>query len=238
MKTYTSISKRWIAGLSALFTLSLFSSCLKTTNDYYAPPVAYVSVIQASPNEPPLDFYMNSNKVNLNPIMYGTEIDYFRAYTGTRIANFYYQGTTTKVFSDTIHLNTDVAYSLFLANTATHPEIVLLTDSLSKPPAGAATVRFVNVSPDAPAVDLAVQGSAALISNKAYKGSSPFVPLAANNNYTFQVLQHGTNTVLATLSNVPISSGLVYTIWFHGLVASTTATDKLSADIFTNAYYY
>jgi hypothetical protein len=239
MKTYKNFTKRWIAELVAVCLLSvLFSSCLKSHNDYYVPPVAYVSFIQASPGEPALDFYLNANKVNLAPLLYGNEIDYFRAYTGTRTVNFYNQGSMSKIISDTIHLNPDVAYSLFLANTAAHPEIVLLTDSISKPASGKASIRFVNVSPDAPAVDLAVKDSTAIVSNKAFKGYSSFLPIQGNNSYTFEVRQQGTATVLATLANVTLNSGLVYTIWFHGLAGSAGTTDKLSADIITNAYYY
>jgi hypothetical protein len=235
MKIYKNTLTKRIAGLGVVCMLSVLflSSCLKNNNDYYAPPVAYLSFIQASPDEPPLDLYLNNNKVN-----YGATIDYFRAYTGTRTVNLYNQGSTTKVFSDTIHLNADVAYSLFLTNTTAHPSLFLLTDSLSKPATGKANVRFVNVSPDAPTVDFAVKDSTALVSNKAFKGFSSFLPIQGSKSYTFEVRQHGTNTVLATLANVTLNSGVVYTIWFHGLAGSANTTDKLSIDIITNAYYY
>ena len=242
MKVYKNTSGKWIARLCAVCLLSaLLSSCLKSHNSYYAPPVAFVSFIQASPNQPALDFYMNNNKVNINPVNYGDYIDYFRAYTGNRTLNFYSQGSMTKLFSDTATLNVNVAYSVFLTSTSAtsaSPAMLLLTDSISKPASGKATIRFVNVSPDAPAVDLAVQDSAAFVSNKAFKGYSSFLPMQGDKTYTFNVLQHGTNTVLATLSNVPINTGLVYTIWFHGLASSSNVNDKPALGIITNAYYY
>jgi len=142
-----------------------------------------------------------------------------------------------KVFSDSVRLSPNIAYSLFLVNTTAAPGIFLLTDSISHPAAGKAAVRFVNVSPDAPAVDLAVKDSAAFIVNKAFKGFSSFMPKDGNKSYTFEVRQHGTNTVLATLSNVTLNSGLIYTIWFHGLASTTVAENQLKADIITNAYY-
>ena len=242
MKVYKNNSGKWIARLCAVCLLSaLLSSCLKSNNSYYAPPVAFVSLTQASPNQPALDFYMNNNKVNISPLNYGDYIDYFRAYTGNRTLNFYSQGTMTKLFSDTATLNVNVAYSVFLINKSAisvSPAMLLLTDSISKPASGKATIRFVNVSPDAPAVDLAVQDSAAFVSNKAFKGYSSFLPMQGGKTYTFNVLQHGTSTVLATLSSVPISSGLVYTIWFHGLASSSNVNDKPALGIITNAYYY
>lgn len=242
MKIYKNTSGKWMARLCAVCLLSaLLSSCLKSSNSYYAPPVAFVSFIQASPGQPALDFFMNNNKVNVNPVNYGDDIDYFRAYVGQRTVNLYAQGTMNKLFSDTVTLNTNVAYSMFLTNasaTSASPDILLLTDSISKPATGKANIRFVNISPDAPAVDLAVQDSAAFVSNKAFKGYSSFLPMQGGKTYTFNVLQHGTSTVLATLSNVPINTGLVYTIWFHGLASSTNTTDKPAVGIITNAYYY
>jgi hypothetical protein len=241
MKIYKNTSGKWMARLCAVCLLSvLLSSCLKSNNSYYSPPVAFVSFIQASTNEPPLDFYMNNNKVNLAFINYGDGLDYFRAYTGKRTLSFYSAGTMTQLFSDTATLSVNVAYSVFLTNasaTSASPSILLLTDSVSKPASGKANIRFVNVSPDAPAVDLAVLDSAAFISNKAYKGYSSFLPMQGGKTYTFNVLQHGSNTVLATLSNVPISAGLVYTIWFHGLASSSNVNDKPALGIITNAYY-
>lgn len=243
MRTYRNTSGKWMARLCAVCLLStLLSSCLKNNDSYYAPPpVAFVSFIQASTNEPPMDFYMNNNKVNLAPINYGDGLDYFRAYTGKRTLSFYNAGTTTLLFSDTATLNVNVAYSVFLTNasaTSASPSILLLTDSINKPASGKANIRFVNVSPDAPAVDLAVLDSAAFVSNKAYKGYSLFLPIQGGKTYTFNVLQHGTNTVLATLSDVPVNTGLVYTIWFHGLASSSNVNDKPTLSVITNAYYY
>ena len=239
MRTRKNTPKRWIAGLSAALALSLLlSSCLKDNKNYYAPPAAYVSFYQAIPNAQPLDIYFDNNKVNAIPINYNDGIDYFKAYTGKRTVNIYSPGTTTKLFSDTIHLNPDIAYSLFLTNTMANPSLLLLTDSISQPAAGMAKIRFVDLSPDAPAVDFAVKDSTALVSNKSFKGSSTFIPIKGNSHYIFDVRQKGTNTILATSTNLNLLAGFVYTIYFHGLVHSVSTNDKLAADIVTNAYYY
>jgi hypothetical protein len=238
MKTYKKFSKKLLVGICAGCLISfLLTSCLKTDNSTYNPPTALLSFIQASPDESPLDFYLNSNKVNLGSLYFGDNIDYVSAFAGARTAYFYNSGTTTPILSTPITLNQGTAYSLFLTGKSTSPGVLLLTDTLNKPSTSNASVRFVDLSPDAPAVDLAVQGGAVLAPNKSYKGYSSFVPLPAQSNYTFVVRQAGTSTVLATLSNVPMVSGTVYTIWFGGLVASTNNNDKLSANIITNAYY-
>ena len=229
--------KRSVAALGAVCLLSLLlSSCLKSKS-YPNPPIALVSFFQASPDEPLLDLYFNNDKVNWNPISYGTGLDYFNAYAGQRTVNFYTANTMGQLYSDTLTLKANNVYSLFLVNTPAAPAIVVLNDTINRPAANTASIRFVNLSPDAPAVDLALNDTVQ-VSNKIYKGASSFIPVTGNKTYTFQVRQKGTTTVLASLSNVFLTPGYVYTIMLTGLSAGTTSADKLSVYYMTNAQYF
>jgi len=238
MKLYGNPLNRWTALLGIGCFLLLFTSCLKSKNDYTPPPAGYVTFFQAATGQQPIDLYFNSNKVNLAPLQYGDGIDYFKAFPGLRTVNIYNSNTQTLIFSDTATIRPNIAYSLFLVNNALQqPGLFLVTDSISKPAAGKATLRFINVSSDAPAVDLAVKDSAAFVTNKGFKGFSSFIPKTGDQTYNFEIRQHGTNTVLTTLSGVTLNSGLVYTIWLHGLANTAITGDKLTASIVTNAYY-
>ncbi len=75
MKNYMNISRKLTAKIGAvcLITVAL-SSCLKNNDTYYNPPVALVTVTQASPDQPSLDFYLNYNKVNTVPLTFGGNI--------------------------------------------------------------------------------------------------------------------------------------------------------------------
>jgi hypothetical protein len=234
MKTF----KGSVAGLGAVCLLSLLlTSCLKDNSTYFNPPVALVSFFQASPDEPALDLYFNNNRVNWNPISYGSGLDYFRAYAGQRTAIFYMQNTMNKIFSDTLSLKPNAVYSIFLTNTPATPDFVVLNDTINQPANNTASIRFINLSPDAPAVDLALNDTVK-ISNKTYRGHSSFIPVAGNKTYNFEVLQKGTTTVLATLANVSLTTGSVYTIMLTGLSTGTTSADKLSVYYVSNAHFF
>jgi hypothetical protein len=215
---------------------ALLSSCLKNSTTDYAPPVSLVSFFQASPDQTSLSLYFNSNKVNVGPIAYGTGLDYFRAYSGVRNVNLYTYGVMNQVFTDTVTLKPNQVYSLFLANKSNQPELVLLNDTITHPQPNTASVRFVDLSPDAPNVDLVLNNDVT-VDNKGYKGFSKFLPVTGNSIYNIQVKQAGTNTVLATLSNVTFSSNRVYTIIFSGLAAGATPADQPAIYYVTNAYY-
>ncbi len=237
-----------IIGMVCLLAVSL-SACVR--DNYYegygnnnsinnnpnanSQPPAYLSVIDASPTSPTLDYYLNTSHVASN-LTYGHTIDYFAAYTGLRTSTFYTTGTTTIFKSDTMTLKANNYYSLYLANLPSKPDFLLLTDTLSQPATNTASIRFVDLSTDAPAVDLGIKGGALITANKSYKGYSSFIPVTGNTTYTFEVRQAGTSTVLVSLSNITLSSGAIYTVWLHGLAAATDQT-RLTLDIRTNGYY-
>ncbi|WP_183575546.1 DUF4397 domain-containing protein [Mucilaginibacter sp. X5P1] len=229
--------KSVLAGVGFVSLLSIMLlSCLKDHNTYVTVPTAQLMVVQGSPDAPAEILYLNTNRVTSQPYNYGDWVGYFNAYTGTRQVVLYNYATQSVIVSDTIGLKQGVAYSLFLSNTYTKPDLILLKDTISQPASGKASIRFVDVSPDAGAVDLSANNTV-LVSNKTYKGASSFLPVDGNNTtYSFQVLKSGTSTVLATLNNITIQNGQAYTVWLHGLAAGT-GTTILKADIITNASF-
>ncbi|MBS7564837.1 DUF4397 domain-containing protein [Mucilaginibacter sp. Bleaf8] len=216
-----------------------FSSCLKNNdNDYAAAPArALVSVVNASPGSQALDFYLDQNKANNQAMIYGDGIDYIQAYTGKRTATFYLSGTQQKIKSDTLTLQQNQFYTLYLTNMPAQAEYFLVRDSINRPAAGKATIRLVNVSPNAPAVDLAIKNGAVLATNKSYKSASAFIPVNGNSTYTFEIRQAGTNNVLVTLTDVKIKGDAIYTVWLQGLNNGSEQT-KLNANIQNNVLYY
>lgn len=216
-----------------LFIIGL-SSCLKDNNHYVANPTALLMVVQASPDAPAESLFLKPNQVNQSAFNYGDHLGYFNAFTGNRQVQLFGYGSSSLIASDSVHLAVNNTYTLFLANTYSKPDFILLTDSITRPAAGKATIRFVDVSADSGNVDL-VANSAVLISNEPYKDASGFTTVTAGTQYNFEVRIAGSATVLASLDNINIVEGGVYTVWFHG---STTGTNpKLSADIIANAYY-
>jgi hypothetical protein len=222
--------------LACVFFLSAIglTSCLKDNNHYVTTPTALLMVIQASPDAPEESLFLKPNQVNQSAFNYGDHLGYFNAYTGNRLVQLFGYGSSTLIASDSIHLANNNAYSLFLANTYTKPDFVLLTDTIAQPAIGKATIRFVNVSAGSGNVDL-VANSTALITNEPYKGASGFTSVSGGSQYSFEVRTSGSATVLASLDSINIKNGGVYTIWYHG--SATGTSPKLSADIIANAYY-
>lgn len=228
-------TKASILGLVCLITLSL-SSCLKDNDDnYVAPAAAAVSIVNALPGSQPVDVYFDQNLANPYSINYGNGQDYLRAYTGKRTFAYYTSGTRQIIKSDTTTLQADKFYTTYLTGTAAQPEIIVVKDTLTQPATGKAAIRLVNVSANAPAVNLVIRGGATLATSKAYKGVSGFIPVQGNTTYTLDVVQAGTSTVLTTITDANLKNNTIYTVWLRGSTAATDA-NKLTASIQINAY--
>jgi hypothetical protein len=233
-----SVRKTLTYFLSLLSTSVLFSSCIKdNTSTVVTTSYSLVSFVQATPDLPPVDFYLDNSIVNTTPLSFTNGFNYINAYTNTKAAYVYNHSTSAKLLTDSLHLKANTAYTLFLTNTAANPQFVLLTDTISKPAANSAGIRFINLSPDAPAVDFAITSGTVISSNQAFKSFTTFNPLPGNESYTFVVKQAGTNTILATLPAVNINTGTTYTFWLGGLAAGTTSADKLSLNVIINAIF-
>ncbi|HTH82149.1 MAG TPA: DUF4397 domain-containing protein [Mucilaginibacter sp.] len=226
-------------GMICLLAVCL-SSCLKNTPVPISnePQIAQLSIINAAPSTQSVDFYLDQTKLNPTALAYGGGLDYINIPTGTKTATFYLTGTQQVVKTSPIYTEPNIHYSLFLSNLLTTPDFLLLADTINNPPNpnNVGLIRFINLSPDAQAVDLGISGTNAnLAENKSYKGYSNFVQISGN-TVTLQVKKAGTSTVLFSLPNVALQRGGVYTAWLHGFAATTDQT-KLTLSIQSNGSF-
>lgn len=114
----------------------------------------------------------------------------------------------------------------------------LLFTGLTFAQAPSARVRVVHASPDAPAVDIYVDGAVAL-DNLAYRGATDYVELPSGQRI-FQVFVAGTQTKVAEL-NATLTPGSTLTVIAAGFAAKTPSlrllvlSDNIPNDM-TNPY--
>lgn len=136
-----------------------------------------------------------------------------------------------------------IAYSVFITDSLRHgqAQYVLLQDSLGKADSAQAQLRFINLSPDAPPMDIyafydAGQNGSEVFSNREYpahnSGAIPelqkFVRIKAG-PYYFYAVASGTNTVLLE-GGLVLAANSVTTIYAKGWM-NGTGTDALDVGI-------
>lgn len=218
---------------TALLTLSSLSSCKKddtsTTKTY-----AKVLVAHASPDAPGVDLLVDNTKQNSSALTFLNNTGYLTVESGKRNIKVNATGTTTTVINADLDLTKDVNYTIFAVDSLKKIAPLVLTDDLTAPAAGKAHVRFVHLSPNAPAVDVAVASSGAVVfGNKKFKDYTSYTPLAAG-DYNLDVREAGTTTVALVIPKITLEAGKIYTIFAKGYLGVTSGTQALGAQIIVN----
>ncbi|HTM98930.1 MAG TPA: DUF4397 domain-containing protein [Pedobacter sp.] len=219
----------------ATFLVSILLISCSKDKDPVLIDVSGLSIVNASPSAEKLDVYVDNTKVtnDATDFIFGGKIDYLSAYSGSRKMTITRKGSDVPLRSELFVLEPQFGYTLFIIDKFADIKFMLLPDNLTKPPKGKASVRFANLSPDSGPLTLAVAGSNYLITNVAFKNHSTQIFVDVGDKVNFEVREHSTGTLVATLPDVKIEEDKIYTIYVKGLKAATDAT-KLGVAIYTH----
>jgi len=193
---------------------------------------ARVQVTHASPNAPGVDLLVDNTKVNAAALEFLGSTAYLSVNAGTRNIKVNAAGTSTSVINADVPFVAGKNYSLFAVDSLSKISAVLVEDDLTAPAAGKAHVRFIHLSPNAPAVDVALAGGTVVWGDYEFKDGSTFAPLDAG-TYNLEVRLAGTTTVVLPLPGIVLTAGKIYTVYAKGFVGGTGA-QALGAQIIVN----
>lgn len=226
-----SISKAFLA----VFAVSaILVACKKDTP---APQkIAGLYVVNAFADTLSLDFIIDNTKINTKPFKYNVKsTGYLNLYPGTMTIGIAKKGVNKIIAKNDYTLAESKGYSMFIIDTlnTNTKKFLLIEDDLSAPEADKAKVRFINLSKDAPALNLGIEGQTTdLFTNKAFYEHTAFTSITPGASVTFNIKEN--TTVKTTLPNVKIEKGKIYTIYAKGLASATIDSLKLRADIYAH----
>ncbi len=197
-----------------------------------APTYANMMVIHASPDAPGVDLLVDNVKLNNAAINFPSNTPYISVTSGNRNVKVNVAGTSTTVIDATLPLAANKNYSVFAIDSVASLDALVIEDNLTSPATGKAHVRFIHLSPDAPAVDVAVDGGAVVFGDYSYEEYSAFTPLDAG-TYDLEVRVAGTSTVALDLDPITLQAGKIYTVFAKGFLGGTGA-QALGAQIIVN----
>lgn len=223
----------------ALFAATFaFVACKEETT--VAPDKSNVLVVHASPNAPGVDLLVDNVKVNSAALAFPNNTGYLSVNAGARNIKVNVSGSTTTVIDATPTLTKDVNYSVFAIDSVSKISPLVTVDDLTAPASGKAHIRFIHLSPNAPAVDVSVAGQAAGVGiflnrtfNKTITAAQyAFTPVDAG-TYNLEVRAAGTTTSVLDLTGVTLTAGKIYTVFAKGFFGGTGA-QALGAGIIVN----
>lgn len=175
-----------------------------------------VRVIHASPDAPAVDVWVDGQAALTN-VPFNTISGYLNLTAGNHQVQVVPTGKTEPaVISATLNLAADKDYTVIAAGKLAEIAPVVLEDNNAAPAAGKAHVRFVHLSPDAPAVDIAVKGGPVLFGNVVFKGVGAYTPVDAG-TYDLEVRPAGKTDVVLPVAGLKLDAGTIYTVFAMGL---------------------
>jgi hypothetical protein len=209
-----------------------FTGCSDDDSNPTAPSAqAQVMVVHASPDAPGVDLLVDGAVAKTN-LMFPDNTPYLGLSAGAHNVKVNVTGTSTTVINADLTLTSGTDYSVFAADSVSKISALVLIDDLTAPAAGKAHVRFIHLSPNAPAVDVAVTSGPVLFANKAFKEYSAFTPVNAG-TYDLEVRLAGTSTVVLPLPGIALTAGKIYTVFAKGFVGGAGG-QALGAQIIVN----
>ncbi|WP_316841022.1 DUF4397 domain-containing protein [Pedobacter gandavensis] len=221
-----SISKTFVAAIAVSV---VFSACSKKYDDMEPVQLAAITIVHAGPDTKELDFYFGNERVNKEAAFkYGNKFGYLGAYPGTSRIAITERGKSSILLSKNEMYQAGKFYSSFLVDTGSKRAFFTINDKLDSIAVNEkAKVRFINLSPDALPLDLALSGTATNIaSNKGFKDFSVFTDVEPGENLTLEVKDHASKTVKTTIPAIKLEKGKFYTVWARGF-KDKAETDSL-----------
>lgn len=240
-----------------LFCNTFFISCKKEARTIYqitAADSSHISITNASPAITNFQLYLNNKLISLpdSPISFGKTIfvstirnantyfpdtvllPYINIKSGYQELGFGSYGNSNILGQLNNNFEPNASYSLFLTDTIVHGKVsnVLLKDNIRTTDSTVSQIRFLNLSPDAPPLDVWAYPNAGYVGYKIFSGcaylpndfnsfikAESFSDINAGAYYFEATVARTSNIVLGGL--LFISGQNVITIYTKGYFAGT-----------------
>ena len=222
----TVFSSKAILAAGALFSVIIFSSCLKSNdNNNPGTPASGLMAFNLSPEKSAIGISLSGSNLTNTALAYTNYTGgYLNIYSGARTIEAYDAESGNAFTGSNYNFEENRYYSLFIVGKDSAHQNVIVNDQLDSLPSisGKAYIRYVNAVPDSsrPLVTVNDNASSVVSENAAFASVSDFVEInpgnaniAINNNDDIQASR-----------TIALEERKVYTILFSGIPGSTNTT--------------
>jgi hypothetical protein len=182
--------------------------------------------MHAVPDAPNVDIYANDKLITSN-LAYGRYTDYLPVPEGNYKISIYATGTkNSPVLANMLTVNKNAILTLAAVGTLSDIGLLAISDANDTLKSGKAMIRFLHLSPNAPAVDITLPNGTVIFSNISFKHITSYIDVVPM-NYTLQVRVAGTSNVVLTVPNVDMNADKFYTVYAIGLVGGKPGLEAL-----------
>ncbi|MBD3750486.1 MAG: DUF4397 domain-containing protein [Sphingobacteriales bacterium] len=199
---------------------------------------SHIRLINASPDNNAIDFYINDTLKNSSPLAFGQNTNYATISGGVNHFQVKANGNLVNHSDLTFQLDTNKYFTVFVAGNISKDSMsyVSLQDDLKVLSDTTAKVRFVNLVSNSPYLDVVVstnpQDSIPSFSGINFGSGADYKEFKSG-NYTIKFRQTGKNIDLASPITLQLDATKIYTLWAKGFVNGIGA-QALSPSLLTD----
>lgn len=211
--------------VSGLAALSLASSLFAVPAfAQTAPKNATVRFVHASPDAPAVDIYVD-DKRSLAGLGFKYVGRYMSMPSGKHTIKIYAssaKGAGNPVTQTDVELNAGWDYTIAATGKLANVQLKVFSDNLNLPTAGKAKVRAYQLSPTAPAINVAEKGGSTIIRGLSFPNATDYLEVDAK-RYNLEVQSATDSKALLQVPNVTLAANSVESVFAFGLVGETPA---------------
>lgn len=176
---------------------------------------SHIRFLNASPNSPAIDVYLNDRLMFRN-LLYKYFSDYVSIPSGTyRIKVFPSGNTINPLIDEDLFIPPEKILTLAAINE--YPNIALLPiEDIRRPKIpNTVFIRFIHLSPEAPALNIVLPNGNVLFSNVSYKQVTPYIPVDPG-TYSIEAITTDLNQKILYVPNIRLRPNRFYSIYAVG----------------------
>ncbi|MBU5592910.1 DUF4397 domain-containing protein [Clostridium sp. MSJ-4] len=180
----------------------------------------YIRILHASPDAPAVDIYANGTAIARN-LSYKNFTPYISVPSGSYEIKIYPAGSMDKaVFTEKIELNPNSIYTIAAVNTLDSLQILPILEPATTSKPNFSMLRFSNLSPNAPTLDLTYRDNTKLFKNVEFQETTSYIPVVPKDHW-LEIRDSLTDRILLTIPSVKLLPNKFYTIYTVGLLNSS-----------------
>ncbi len=180
------------------------------------PGFSYIRVFHAAPGAPEVDIYANGKKV-ANRLVYGQFTDYVSVSAGMYIVEAFPVGLKdSPILSIRLPIVENKVYTLSVIGILPNIGVLPVEDEYQMLSPNRVNIRFINLSPNAPSLNLALRYGQNIFTDINYTEASQYTPVLPG-NYNLVVKPTSVNTIVVNLPNVRLLPNRNLTFYVLGM---------------------
>lgn len=178
-------------------------------------PVSYIRILHASPDAPQVDIVANGGLIAKN-LSYKNFTSYLKVVPGNYNIKIFPAGNmASSVLNTNIKIPPYSILTLIAGDNLNDLKLFIIPDNTRKVLENKALVRFSNLSPNAPGINVELSNGIPLFNNIDFGEYTDYIELVPN-VYNFKLRSEDTGDQLLSIPNAHLKAGKAYTLYTVG----------------------